>query len=168
MLIRPQELEYLLWHCDELQEAHKELKIQIENIKKVEGDDDIYGCMTNRNFDGMPGTRRIADKTARTALNLRGLASECRKAIQEIRNEINFIGMIIDRLEMAKRRLSLDEQEMIRLRYDRRLTFQEMAAVMKTGKGQIKQKHGQALERMVQACRIEQDDYKKVLQIMKG
>lgn len=166
MDIRVPEMENLLRLHGLLQETLKELKRQIELIKCDREEESVYAAAINRNFDGMPGAGRIADKTTKTALNLPSVSGEGREAIREIQNEINLIGMIVDRLEMAKRQLSCDEQEMIRLRYDRRLTFQEMAAVMKTGKGQIKQKHGQALERMCQACRIEQDEYTKVLKIL--
>lgn len=166
--IRVPELDNLLRLNRALQEMLKELKNQIELIKHDGKDDEIYGRMTNRNFNGMPGSGQIADKTAKIAMTLPSVSSEGREAIQKVKSEIYLVSIIVDKLELAKRLLSRDEQDVIQLRYDKGLTFQEMAVTMKTGKGQIKLKHGHALERMVQACRIEQVDYKKVLRIMKG
>lgn len=167
MDIRVPEMENLLRLHGLLQETLKDLRRQIELIKCDREEESVYAAATNRNFDGMPGTAQLTDRTAKIALSLRGVSGEHREAIRELSRDINLIGMIFDRVELAKRLLSRDEQEVIKLRYDQGLTFQEMAAVMKTGKGHIKQKHGQALERMVQACRIEQDEYEKVLSILK-
>ncbi len=164
--IRTQELDYLLRHLNELHVLLENFKKQIENIKNDKGDDLIYACMTNRNMDGLPGTRRISDRTAITALNLRGISGERRGAFQEVRAEINQIGMVIDKLEMAKRRLSHEEQTIINYRYQREKTLQEISSLMKCSKAKIQKNIGQALERMCQACRIEQDEYTKVLKIL--
>lgn len=80
--IRVPELDLLLQHWNGLQILIKNLKRQIEVVKQDGKDDDIYGHMTNRNFDGMPGTVRIADKTAKTALALNNITGESLETIR--------------------------------------------------------------------------------------
>jgi DNA-directed RNA polymerase specialized sigma24 family protein len=166
--IRVPELDLLLQHFDGLKELLKALRIQLDNIKNDREGEAVYAAVTNRNFDDMPGTGRIADKTAKIALNLPRISGEHREAIRELSREINLIGMVIDKLELAKRLLSPAEQKLIYLRHEHGRTLQEISTEIKCSKAKIQKNIGQALERMAQACRIEQNEYQKVLQILKG
>jgi DNA-directed RNA polymerase specialized sigma24 family protein len=165
MVIRAQELDNLLRLRGLLQETLKALKEQINRLKNDREDELIYDCMVKRNIDGMPRSRAIRDRTGEIAANLGQAPIKQRKAIQEVTAEINLIGTILDRLELAIRLLRPVEREIIYLRYDKELTFQQMAANTGMSKERIKQSYGQALERMSQTCGIQQNEYQKTLKI---
>lgn len=166
--IRAPEIVLLLQHFDGLKELLKILKTQIELIKSDRGEESVYAAATNRNFDGMPSTGRIADRTAKIALNIPGVSEECREAIREIRKEINAVSMVMDKLELARRTLKPGDQKLISFKYEQGRTLPEIAIITRSNKASVMSKMKQALERMVDVCRIEQGECEKVLQIMKG
>jgi len=165
MVIRAQELDNLLRLRGLLHEMLKVLKMQIETLKHDGKEDAIYACMVNRSLDGMPLSGRIQDRTAKVVENPGQVSRERRSAIRELTAEVLLISTVVDRLELAKRLLRPVEREIIYLRYDKELTFQQMAANTGMSKERIKQSYGQALERMSQTCGIQQNEYQKTLKI---
>jgi DNA-directed RNA polymerase specialized sigma24 family protein len=166
LYIRINELDFLLHHVGTLKALIMELKRQMERIRHEKEVDYIYDLAVKRHIDAMPHSGRITDRTAKAAANLGQSSREWLAAIREIMVEINLIGTILDRLELAKRLLRPVEREIIYLRYDKELTFQQMAANTGMSKERIKQSYGQALERMSQTCGVNIEEYEKVLGIL--
>lgn len=147
------------------------------SVKEVTGTSEeyIYNlCIGNKELKDTPPTSKISDTTSTVAANYAKIMQQDKNYIKnQLGYEALEISLVIDKLNIAFRRLTPLQQTILKLYYWKELTWKEILEQIKEEGQYISLRHAQDLrkagiEKMVNISKITIKTYQNILTIVQG
>jgi len=170
--VRYHETEKLFTAWPELEAIYESLSRDLNSVRTKDsmgiGDDYIYSlCIGNKAFDNIPTSGKISDSTGSVAANYSKMMRHDRKAVrQELTIEILELGAVISKLNLAFRRLSSLQREVLTLHYRDNILDKKIAKVLNCNVSQVKDKRRFGIEKMKQVMRLTIEKYERVMNMV--
>ncbi len=169
MLIRPEEMKYLLKNLQLLKAAHDNMKRGLESLVE-DVDSEIYSACMNGPVTGggLPGAGAISDKTGRIAINLE---YSCQQNVKQFQKDINLLANVIESVHVGMKVLTSMQKAILRLRYPEdgsETVWKDVTAELNISVSHIRKIFDYSIARMIAASQISIDTFQEVMQIMDG
>lgn len=175
--MRYHETEKLFTVWPELEAILESLSFDLMAVRAKDSmgtdEDYIYSlCIGNKVIDNMPHTGRISDSTYNVTTNYGKLARCDRRMVKtELTSEALEISIVIDKLQLAFRRLSPLQREILALYYWDKKTWKEIAEAIKTDRQfysirQFQEKRYKGIEKMTRIMKVSIETYVHIVKIM--
>lgn len=174
---RYHEIERLFTAWPKLEDILRNLSLDLNRIwvRNSTGVDDeyIYSlCIGNKAIDNMPKTRRKSDSTGNIAVRYGIVMRHDRRAVKtELTGDSFEISIVIDKLQLAFRRLSSLQREILALYYWEGKTLREITELIKTdqqlyGIRQVQEKRHKAIEKMKNIMKLPIETYGRIMSMV--
>jgi len=179
------ELAFIRYHeTEKLFTAWPKLEIILESLsidlnivrsKDSTGTDDeyIYNlCIGNKVIDTMPPTGKISDSTYNIATNYGELMRCDRKTVRrELKDDLLEISVVLDKMQLAFRRLPFLQRWILDLYYWQGKTWNEIVELVHAGgryygKRQVQEKRRAGIERMKNVMQVNVRIYERIMGIV--
>lgn len=169
MLIRPEEMKYLLKNLQLLKAAHDSMKRGLESLVE-DVDSEIYSACMNGPVTGggLPGPGVISDKTGRIAINLK---YSSRENVKQYQRDINLLANVIESANAGMKVLTNMQKSILRLRYPEdgaKVAWKDITSELNISVSHIRKIFDYSIARMITASQISIDTFQEVMQIMEG
>lgn len=170
--IRYHEVEKLFTAWPELEVILHSLSLDLiavrTNYSMGTDDDYIYSlCMGNKAIDNMPPSGRISDSTGNIAANYGFLMWHDRRAVKtELTGDVLELSLVIEKMQLAFRRLSPLQREILALYYWESKTWREVAETVNCNVGQVQDKRYCGIEKMRRVMKIPIETYGRIMRIV--
>lgn len=178
-------MDYIRYHeVEKLFEFQPTLEGMLESLsvdliaaraKEPTGTDEdyIYNlCIGNKALDNLPPTGKITDSTSNIAINYIKIMRRNKNEVKnELKREMLEISLVIDKLNIAFRRLTPSQQQILKLCYWEKKTWKETMECIKEKNQYISLRQAQeqrraALEKMTSIAKITIDTYKCIMKLI--
>lgn len=178
-LIRYHETERLFTAWPSLDAIFESLLVDLNAIR-VKGstgvdEDYIYNmCVGNKITDYMPPTVRISDSTYRVAANYaKAMRYDQRELRNELKGEVFEISQVLEKLQIAFRRLTPLQRCILELCYWDGKTWAEIMDYIKTqgqfySKRQAQEQRRIGIEKMTRIMKVSIEVYEEMMKLVEG
>lgn len=172
MLIRPEEMKYLLKSLPVIKAAYESIKSELERL--VENiDDSIYAaCMSGSGSGGsVPSIGSISDKTGKIALKIQ---YSTRSDIKQLQRDINLIKTVIENIENSKKVLTYNQKLIVNHYYKDVSSWKDVIKELKEEQSvyfnerHIRRIFDYGIKQLIVAAQITIETYREVMAIMDG
>lgn len=161
--------KFILSYYKELQALLRELELEAEAVLDEKEVDAIYACTMKRTLDGMPTvSHRISDRTSSTALNIHRLSREQRAALDEINDDALLVDTMMQKVELAMRRLNQQYRTVIELKFIQGYTWKQISEETQVDIRKAQTYCRKSLEKMITVTRISLDEHLKLRTLLEG
>lgn len=169
MLIRPEEMKYLLKNLQILKAAHDSMKRGLDSLA-ADVDGEIYSACMNGPVTGggLPGIGTISDKTGRIAINL---DYSSRENVKQFQRDINLLANVIESVHAGMEVLTNIQKSILRLRYPEdgsKSAWKDITSELNISISHIRKIFDYSITRMISASQISVDTFQEINQIMDG
>jgi hypothetical protein len=169
MLIRPEEMKYLLKNLPVISAACESMKRGFEALAE-DVDGDIYSACMNGPVTGggLPGPGAISDKTGRIAMEYR---YSSRDNIKKLQKDVSLLANVVESIEAGKKVLTKIQKAILNLRYpgdSSETPWKDVTAELNISVSHIRKIFDYSITRIISAAQISVDTYQEVVQIMDG
>lgn len=167
MLIRPEEMKYLLKNLQILKAAHDSMKRGLESLA-ADVDGEIYSACMNVTGGGLPGIGTISDKTGRIAINL---DYSSRENVKQFQRDINLLANVIESVHAGMEVLTNIQKSILRLRYPEdgaKVAWKDITSELNISISHIRKIFDFSIARMIAASQIPVETFQEIMQIMDG
>lgn len=169
MLIRPEEMKYLLKNLQILKAAHDSMKRGLESLA-ADVDGEIYSACMNGPVTGggLPGIGTISDKTGRIAINL---DYSSRENVKQFQRDINLLANVIESVHAGMEVLTNIQKSILRLRYPEdgaKVAWKDITSELNISVSHIRKIFDFSIARMIAASQIPVETFQEIILIMEG
>jgi len=172
--IRYHEMENLVKNYKTLEAMKQSLIIQLQTFS-IDTNEHIHGAFFGGGDPGMNvQSNKISDNTYNIANSYRSnIENDYKSTLKEIKDEFMIVELILDKLELALRRLPKLQREIILLYYCEELQWDALLEKMEENKMFVCKRQAQryrklALSKIRTISMIQLDAYEKVIQLIDG
>lgn len=175
--IRYHEVETLYKAWPTLEGILESLCVDLKQLKSVKGIDTqgeyIYSLtMRTRGYDDMPKGERLTDKTGELAVSYSDIMRhELKDVKHELKYEYFLIATVLDKLEIAYKRLAPLVRAILELYYWDNKTWEEIVSELEPqgqyiSKSQAQRYRKAGIEKMRVILKVTVEDYNKIMELV--